>query len=485
MSPTITRPRLKTGLVRGLARICLPVAAFLVLWGCGAAQEPTFRPALKNEGELYLYLQPLPQEAHRLTFTIADLSAVREDDSHVPLLSSALRLECRNLLETQKKLTALKLSPGSYKGLAVTISQASRRGKKGEADLLVPPAPLMIEKPFKIRQENTLALFLSLEEDRITRDGYSFTPTFTLASPRCHMSTLMGFTTNSLSNVVTVFNKHTMDIVDVVATDRGPQGMALDQERGRAYLAATGDDIIEMIDVATGESLGQVKLRLNDEPVDLALSADGRILLSANSGSATASIIDTDSLSERDRIRFETEPSWVEAEPGGGRAYFFHPLTNTISALDMSGSEVTVSRPLDEGVIKGDFDHEEDRLYAISTYSPNLLVIDPATLAVREKILIGGGAVSIRVDPQTGLVYVGKSSGEIAAVDPWAGMIVESFRVGGAPAFLTIDQEENALFAALPEEKKVLKIDLVNKKITDSIAVEEGAHSIVVMGEER
>ena len=42
------------------------------------------RPPLEDEGEIYLYLQPYPQEAERLRFSIEGISAVSADGREFP-----------------------------------------------------------------------------------------------------------------------------------------------------------------------------------------------------------------------------------------------------------------------------------------------------------------------------------------------------------------------------------------------------------------
>ena len=52
--------------------------------GCQAATS-RLRPPLEEEGEVYLYIQPYPQEAERLRFSIEGMSAVSDDGREFPL----------------------------------------------------------------------------------------------------------------------------------------------------------------------------------------------------------------------------------------------------------------------------------------------------------------------------------------------------------------------------------------------------------------
>jgi len=68
--------------------------------------------------------------------------------------------------------------------------------------------------------------------------------------------------------------------------------MALDQRTKRAYVALSGEDEVDVIDVANGEVVDRIKLSGGDRPRELALTPDGRTLLVVNTGSNTVSIID-------------------------------------------------------------------------------------------------------------------------------------------------------------------------------------------------
>ena len=160
-------------------------------------------------------------------------------------------------------------------------------------------------------------------------------PVFSLAKPRRQLESLLGFATSSGSNVVSVFNKVTMEVVDTIATSSGPKGAVLDQRRGWVYIALAADDAIEAIDVGTREILRRARLHSGDEPAEIALSPDGETLVSANYGSSTASIIETSALREVGRVRLPAEPTSVVMGESGQRAYVLHSLSNAISVIDL------------------------------------------------------------------------------------------------------------------------------------------------------
>jgi DNA-binding beta-propeller fold protein YncE len=471
-------------------RIAFGVIVLLAFLAAGCMPlPPPYRPALVRDGEIRLYLQPVPQKAHRITFSIAAISAVRQDGGTVPLRQSLTELKAKELIGVQRLLASAPLAPGLYEGISIRMGEASLLGEEGAAALLVPDEPLFIEGEFTVTRRRASTLFLSLDPEKLVSGGFRFDPVFSLAKPKRQLRTLLGFATNSGSNTVSVFNKFTMEIVDTVATSSGPRGAVLDQRRGWVYIALAGDDAVQAIDVNTGEILRRVKLNFGDEPVEVGLypdevglSPDG-VLVTANRGSNTASIIDASSLLEMGRVRLPSEPSWVIMDTVEPRAYVLQPLSNTISKIDLERRAVVKTRAIEEIPVRGAISRDGASLYVITGNSPNLLVLDPGDLAINERIFIGTGAASIKVDPKTGLVYVGKKFGNIAVVDPSLLMPIDRFRVKGNVASLGIDNDENSLFAVLPDSNTIQKMDLISQNVSGVIEVEEGCHAVVLMRE--
>jgi DNA-binding beta-propeller fold protein YncE len=469
-------------LVKG--RIAFGVIVLLAFVAAGCMPlPPPYRPALVRDGEIRLYLQPIPQKARRITFSIAEVAAVRQDGGTVPLRQSLTELKAKELISVQRLLASAPLAPGPYEGISIRMGEASLLGEEGAAALLVPDEPLFIEREFTVTRRRASTLFLSLDPEKLVGGGFRFDPVFSLAKPKRQLRTLLGFATNSGSNTVSVFNKFTMEIVDTVATSSGPRGAVLDQRGGWVYVALAGDDAIQAIDVSTGEILRRVRLNFGDEPVEVGLSPDGEILVTANRGSNTASIIDASSLREKGRVRLPSEPSWVVMDTVEPRAYVLQPLSNAISVIDLDRLAVVATRTIEETPVRGAISRDGSNLYVITGNSPNLLVLDPGDLAVTGRIFIGTGAASIKVDPKTGLVYVGKKIGSIAVVDPSLLMPIDRFKVAGNVAFLGIDNDQNSLFAVLPDSNTIQKMDLISQDVSGVIDVEEGCHAVVLMRE--
>ena len=460
---------------------------FLLLFfivSCFPQEYKYEKAVLGDEGEVLVYLQPLPQEASKLRFMMGDIFALRDDGVKIPLFLSFSEINGAELLASQRLLATGILPPGSYTGISIKTDWAFVQSEEGDIALLVPEEPVVAAKLFQVKRRQALTLFLSLNASGILTRGISFTPDFSVATPGSILINLTGYVSNSASNLISVFNKKTMEVVNSIATGKGPRGIVLDQIRTRAYVAVSGDDAVEIYDVFTGKAIGRIRLNFRDNPIELALTPDGKTLVSVNYGSNTVSIIDALSRFELSRIRVGEGPTSAVVDPSGLRAYVTNSRSNTVSVVDLTQRALALTISVEGIPVKAAFNRAGDRLYVVSSNSPNLSVIDPSRLTVTNKIFIGPGGLSIRVSRLNGLIFVGKSfGGEIAVVDPYSLMLIDSIRVEGNAAFTTIDRQENTLFVVLPERRLVQKLDLTSKKLMAEIEVSEEAYAVVVMGE--
>ena len=457
---------------------------YLLSTGC-APQGIMGQAPLRQGGDVTLYLQPMPQGAEKYRFIIEGITAVREGGIEIPFSLSMKEIKAVTSLGRQRILAVGSLPPGTYTGLAVTIKSAFIQGEEGENALLVPEGPLQVDHAFKVNDKEALTLFLTYQSGgEIGDDVVRFAPSFSLALPVGELITLKGYVTNTEANMVSVFNKKTVQVVGALSTGKGPMGIAIDEIRRRAYIAVSEDDSVEVIDLIEEATIDRLKLNFRDKPVDLVLTPDRRTLVVANYDSGSASIIDANSLFEIFRVKVGEGPTSVVMGPAGRNAYVINSITNSVSVVDLTQRTPTINIGLEGEPLRGAFNRAGDRLYIVSRRSPNVSVIDPSRFTVTEKIFVGIGAVSIRLDPKTGLLLVGKASGgEIIFIDPFSSMFIDTIPIGGSAAYMSIDEETYTLFVALPEKNTIQKVNLTAKKIVGELEVREGAFAVMVMGE--
>ena len=452
------------------------------LVGCQAATS-RLRPPLEEEGEVYLYIQPYPQEAERLRFSIEGMSAVSDDGREFPLEVS-LREIRPNDLRRQRLLASGKVPPGLYTGFSLKAKKAILKGEEGEAELLVPDQPARTDFSFNVIRKRAYIILLTFKYEG-SISGVSFIPTFSAFVPAKPIISLAGYVTNTGSNNITVFDKRLGQAVGVIATGRGPVGMALDQRLRRVYVALSGEDAVEVIDVTMGEIINRARLSQGDRPQELALTPDGRLLLVVNAGSNTVSFIDANSFFELGRVNVGNGPHSILIDPNTGRrAYVFNTLSSTLSILDIPNRKIVTALSTDPSPLRGQFNRRGDRLYVIHELSNYLTVIDPSSLSTLRRFQVGIGATSIKVDNRTDLVFIGRKNDITTGVyDPLSFVPVDIIRTGGTIGYMTIDGEENNLYLVNEGKKSLMVNNLVRKKMVYEIDVGESPYWVVVMGE--
>jgi YVTN family beta-propeller protein len=456
---------------------------WLIVVGCQTATLPSPPARLDSEGAVYVYLQPLPPEAERLRVAIESIAAVQADGGEWPL-SVALRALRSEDVRRQRLLAAGSLPPGQYYGLVFRIGQASLQGEQGPSALLVPQAAARIDIGFTVRRGEAQVVALALRYAESVNGGYRFSPVFSAYRPERPAVGFMAFVANRRSSDITVFDKKARQVFDVIATGRGPAGLALDQRARRLYVALSDEDAIEVVDVLAGRITDRIRLTPGDEPVHLALTPDGRTLLSANRGSNTVSVVDAGSRFETTKIPVGNGPRFIAIDRRGRRAFVVNTLSNSVSVIDVAGQTAVRTIPTDPGPLQGDFNRAGDRLYVVHELASFVTAIDTNTLAVARRFAVRAPIESIEVDPSTDFVYLaGRGDFGVGVHDPFSFGTVDFVQAPPDVADMATDADENALYLLSRSTNRVLMFDRIRKRPVGEVDVGEAPVSISLMGE--
>ena len=460
----------------------LILCCLLALGGC-APVASTIKPALDEEGELFVYLQPFPREAERLAFTLDRLSALRSDGAEFPLALLMTELQS-STAGRQRFLASGRLPAGQYRGLTFVVKKAALRGEEGEAALLVPGEPGKTEFEFEIQRRKAATLAFQLRSSESLQSGFSFTPAFSLSIPQKPVIGLVGLVTNRNDNTVAVFDKKSGQVASIIATGRGPEGAALDQKTGRAYVALSGDDAIEVIDVLALRPVNRIAVTPGDRPGELALTPDGRTLVALYTASNTLGIIDPFSLIELDRIRVGDGPRSLLVDRAGRLCYVFNSFSNTISIIDIAKRTLVGTLSTEPGPLRGQFNRKGDRLYVIHEQGPYLTVIDATSLSVIQRVLVGPALSALKVDVMTDMLYTCRTQDpRIEVYDPFSLLPVDMIRVPAGGEYMTIDGEENNLYLLSAESRMLTAVNLMSNKIVSETDLGEFPFQVTMMGE--
>jgi len=457
------------------------IAIGLFVAGC-TAQSISSKPVLDTEGELFVYLSPIPQEADRLTFRLVGAAALREDGSAFPL-SLSIQTINRGDVSRERLLASGPVPPGHYKGISLQVKSASLKGEDGEAALLLSGELFPVGVPFAVSRKRGTVLSLTLRFGDSVPGGFRFFPVFDAIVRGKLPGGLNGFVTSRGGNTVTVFDKVSGQVFGVIPTGAAPEGMALDPLRRRVYVALSGEDAVEIIDVLGGEIVDRLNLVPGDTPSELALTPSGGKLLSVNSGSNTVSIIDPTVPVEEVRIPVGVDPRYLVVDRSGSRAYVLNASSDTVTVLDIPGRRVAATIATEAEPVRGDLNRNGSRLYIAHYSSPYLVVIDTTSLSIVRKIYVGAGASALKVDPRTDWIYLSrKHTSQIEVFDPFSLLPIDFIHSGEMVTSMAIDGEENNLFLVLPEIRAIRGIRLVGKGVIMETDVGEDPYELTLMG---
>jgi len=479
------REAMEDAIRRGIGAAPRPIAllvAFLLLNSCQALPS-LVKPRLEEEGQGFVYLQSLTQEADRLTFRIEGVDVVQGDGSTVPMMLHVKDIIGKEL-KRDRLLASGNLPPGQYQGFRIRVSGATLQGEEGVVALPIADEEPMASVSFPIARRKAQVILLKFRYRESLPGGIRFTPSFDAEVPGKLPTGLIGLATSRGANTVTVFDKVTGKVAAVIPTGSSPAGMALNPQLRRAYVAVSGDDAVEAIDLLGSDVISRGALTIGDRPEELALTPDRRTLLTANTGSNTVSVVDAASLVEIRRIRVGNGPQSILIDRAGRRAYVFNTLSNTISVLDLGALEVAATIATEAGPVRGEFNRAGNRLYVLHKFSPYLNVYDAVSLSVIRRVYVGNGGTALKVDSRTDLIYLARrGTGEIAIYDPLSFLPIDAYRTGEDTAYLTIDGEGNNLCAVIPGMNEVRMIRLIGKSTASEVELGEGPSWVTLMGE--
>lgn len=464
--------------MRSLAAV--PLLALVA--GCSLQARPmTTPPPLEDEGEVYVYVRPLAGEAARLGFTVTSVSVVVGDGTEQPLALTTSRFVAGEP-RGETLLASGRLPNGDYRGVAIGVGQATTARSGGKADLRSPAAPVQVAFPFSVSRRQAVVLSLGLDGEASVSKDLEFTPKFGAVIPARTSWQLVGYVSNPGSTNLTVFDRRARTVTGVVPTGRDPRGMALDPRGNRLYVAVSGDDAVDIVDVAAGRVINRINMNGNDRPRDLALTAEGRLFV-INSGSRSASFVDPVSTQEISRVPVGEEPWSILLDRARQRGYVLNRRSNSITVVDLGARSVVGSISTDPEPIWAQMNAAGTRMYVACAGSAFLSVYSVPDLAMVRQVHVGLGASALKVDPRTDQIYLGKrDEGRIYVYEPSGFLAIDDFDVPGPVSYLAIDDVDNVLIALVPGQQRVVMIDLISRNVVAEFQAGAFPYQVTVSG---
>jgi len=462
----------------------LAVVASLVA-GCRtvATRGPVAEPLDRSASEVFVYLEPLSAEAAGLRLEMGTVAAVSAGGTLSPL-DARTPVIAREDSGRQRLFAWGRLAPGAYTGLAIQVLKATVAAVEGSAALLVPAEPLRVEAGFTAYPGQSVVLWLSLEPGSHPTGSFELSPAFTARlAPRLLLERSAYCSIEGMASLA-VFDKVAGKVAWVYPAGRLPEGMALDPLLRRLYVALSGDDEVQVIDLDAGATVARIRLQPGDHPREIALTPDGRLLVSINAGSNTASFIDTAAAAELRRARTGLDPGALLVDRLGRRAYVFNRGANSITVLDIPARAALFTRATEGVPVRGQLNRDGTRLFVIQAASPFAVVLSVPDLSQVGRYFVGFGATALKIDPRTDFVYVGvRGESRLQLYVPPSFLPMDALDLPGDASYLAIDGDQNLLLAVIPSLQVVVAVDLTSKRVRYVVDVGTDPYEVTTSAE--
>lgn len=454
---------------RSVAALSLALASV----ACAARQRPQPPARGETEGAVYVYVQPLPDRAGGLSFSVEGAAAERADGSAVPLRVRGPARIAR--AGTRQRLLAAGDAPaGRYAGLRLTLS----RNDPG-----APEEPFLVPAPFAVAERRATVLWLSVRDEQVAAQA-SLPSLLALAQAHEAIPERAGAVVSAGSNDAVLFDVLRKQVTGALLLDAAPGGVALDPVARRLYVSLPERDELRSYDLATGERRDVARLRPGDGPGPVALAAGGAQLLVANAGSQTVSLVDASSLVERARLPVGLGPVSILVNAAGTRAFVFNRRSSTATVVDVPNAAVAGTLATDPEPLLGALDRTGTRLAVVCAGSLYASVLSVPELAPVQRLFVGLGASAVQVDARTGLLYVARPEG-LGVFGQVSPLPIGAISAAGRATRLRIEDADGTLLAMVPEAGALEVVDLAAGRSASRVELVGEPVDFAIAGERR
>lgn len=158
------------------------------------------------------------------------------------------------------------------------------------------------------------------------------------------------------------------------------------------------------------DPLVRQRVRVGFNPIGLAVTADGKWLYAANSGSNSVSKIDTQTMQVVSTIQVNGNPVWIALGSSQKVAYVTARQGRSLNLISQEGNYLIASIDLPYPPEKVALDPGEKTAYVTSGFAPYLTVVDLDKQRVRQTVSTSAECLGVAVSPDGQFVYVGTRS---------------------------------------------------------------------------
>lgn len=437
---------------------------------------------------VYLYIPDVnPQDVN---YVMDTLEIRKERGEWISLLEEPVAVRAAEIAGDQIQLTESFVEAGEYTEMRMRVSDATLKMDNNRYTLALPKpnGEVNIKLAVRIRNEDSVALFLIWNPDKSVINRFSFQPSIRFEKQKISSQTLLLYVANSGSNYLTVIDRFENRVVGVIGVGENPTGLVLSKEQGRLYVLNSGSNSISFIDTSQDYVVDRIHLISGIDPVEMAMiphsnNVDHGKLYITNRGSNDVTVADTFLKAQVKSIRVGNAPMGITANPERAEVYVTNSESNSISIIDSLSDTVKATinvgtKPLGIVVVK-------DSIYVLNEGSDRITIIDLVSKKITGTLLVRGPRMGI-YSKQYDKVYLSNySTGQVSFLIPTSAVITRSISVGRQPIGVAIDENRNRLYVVNSGSNTVTVINTVSEVVEKTITVGEKPYGIVSISEFR
>jgi YVTN family beta-propeller protein len=448
---------------------------------CALAHPGPVRSAGEADGaQIVVYVEVPPNVVEKTLLRLASLT-LQGASGRVPIGLLVRELDSRAISGRQVRLAEEVVPPGLYVDLEMCFELMEAHLGPAAVRPAVPPGGVRIPLSLELSNGGGALVVLRWSPEAIDPEEEFHRPRLEVADPEVPPLGSLAFVTNEGSDNVSVVDRFSQKIVDVIRVGEGPRGITASRREQWLYVVNSSSNDLTVIDARTRRTIKRATLTFGDEPIRVALSPDESELYVLNRGSNMLSVLDARSLQESSRIVVGEGPRAMAVDPVTGFIYVASELSRTVLIVDPGSEETVASLSVEVSPAEILLDATNRRLYVSGADQRKLSIVDIETLETEERMNLCSPAVGLAYNPRSRQLYASlEDCRELAILSTVGVFEIGSIGLDDPPGLISLDPEYGQLLTILPTAGELAFYSVNSKRLTGIATVGKRPHMVVV-----
>jgi DNA-binding beta-propeller fold protein YncE len=256
---------------------------------------------------------------------------------------------------------------------------------------------------------------------------------------------------------IAALGNNSVEVVDLRAGKRShtlggfhePQGVAWISDRGQLFVASGGDEMCHVLD---GSSFASTALAGKIDDADNVRYDAAAHCVYVGCGNGALRVLNTKDWSVVGEITLPAHPESFQLETHGLRIFVNVPEVRQIEAVDRSKMRVIASWPLTNSQVNFPMalDEERRRVFVGCRKPPTMIVLDSDSGKEVATVPIDGDADDVFLDAKRSRIYISCGAGFLDVIDSASFKLLEKIPTASGARTSLFVPELNRLYLAVP-----------------------------------